>query len=176
MSSTREVTLELLRPVPAWAVRAAVVVMAAATLVVAFVGTGPRPPSVLVVALAVLAVAAAVVPGLGLAALVVLVAATRLFVADPPGLGVVMALVLLVHLTLWSGAVAARTSWRTRVEAAVLVRGLREVAVVQVGAQVLAVLATVLAGVSLGDGDLWRALALLAAIAAAAVLLPRPTA
>jgi hypothetical protein len=84
--------------------------------------------------------------------------------------------VLLVHLTLWTGAVAARTSWRTRVELAVLSRGLRDVAVVQVGAQVLAVVATLLAGASLGEGDVWRAVALVAAIVVAAVLLPRPSA
>ena len=93
---------------------------------------------------------------------------------DPPALGVVMLLVLLVHLTLWSGALAARTSWRTRVELGVVVHGLRDVATVQVGAQVLAVVATVLGGVALGDGDLWRAAALVAVIAAAALLLPRP--
>ena len=43
----------------------------------------------------------------------------------------------------------------------------------QVGAQVLAVVATVLGGVALGDGDLWRAVALVAVIAAAVLLLPR---
>ena len=45
----------------------------------------------------------------------------------------------------------------------------------QVGAQVLAVVATVLGGVALGDGDLWRALALVAVIGASALLLPRPS-
>lgn len=174
MSSVPEVTVDLVRPVPAWAVRAALAVLAGATLAVAFGGTGPRPHAVLVGAFVVLVAATVVFPGLGLAALVVLVAATRLFVGDAPALGVVMALVLLVHLTLWTGAVAARTSWRTQVEGAVLAGSLRDVAVVQVGAQVLAVVATALAGVSLGEGDLWRALALVAAIAACALLLPRP--
>ncbi|MBO3086129.1 hypothetical protein [Cellulomonas fengjieae] len=167
-----EVGLELVRPVPAWAVRGSLAALAASLLAVAFGGTGPRPHAVLVVALAALVVATTVLPGLGLAALVVLVAGTRLLVGDPPALGVVLALVLLVHLTLWAGAVAARTSWRTRVELAVLVRGLREVALVQVGAQVLAVVAMLLVGVA--QGDLWRAAALVAAITLAAVLLPRP--
>jgi hypothetical protein len=169
-----EVTLELVRPVPAWAVRAALAVLCAATLTAAFAGTGPAPHAALVAAFAALVVATVLVPGLGLAALVVLLAGMRLFVGDPPGLGVLMALVLLVHLTLWAGAVAARASWRTRVELAVLVRGLRDVAVVQVGAQVLAVVAMALVGVT--QGDLWRAAALLAALVVAAVLLPRPSA
>ena len=43
----------------------------------------------------------------------------------------------------------------------------------QVGAQVLAVVAMLLVGVT--QGDLWRAAALLAAIILAAVLLPRPS-
>jgi hypothetical protein len=167
-----EVTLELVRPVPAWALRASLALLCAATLAVAF--TGPRPPAALVVGFVVLVGATVLVPGLGLAALVVLVAGTRLFVGGPPALGVVMVLVLLVHLTVWAGAVCARTSWRTQVEAAVLVRGLRDVAVVQVGAQVLAVLAMALVGVT--QGDLWRAAALLAVIVVAAAMLPRPAA
>ncbi|WP_421735434.1 hypothetical protein [Cellulomonas sp.] len=169
-----EVTLELDRPVPAWALRASLALLSAATLAVAFAGTGPRPPAVLDVGFVALVGAAVLVPGLGLAALVVLVAGTRLLVGDPPALAVVMVLVLLVHLTLWAGAVCARTSWRTRVEVAVLVRGLREVAVVQVGAQLLAVVAMLLVGVS--ESDLWRAAALVAALTLAAVMLPRPNA
>ena len=43
----------------------------------------------------------------------------------------------------------------------------------QAGAQVLAVVATLLAGASLGAGDVWRGLALAAAIGAAVLLLPR---
>ena len=166
-----EVTLELVRPVPGWVLRGALAVLGAGTLAVAFAAAGPRPHAVLVVALAALVVATTMLPGLGLAALLVLVAATRLFAGDAPALGVVMALVLLVHLTLWAGAVGARTSWRTLVELGVLVRGLREVAIVQVGAQVLAVVAMALVGVS--QGDFWRAAALVAAIVVAAVILPR---
>ncbi|WP_421742828.1 hypothetical protein [Cellulomonas sp.] len=169
-----EVTLELVRPVPSWALRASLALLSAATLAVAFAGTGPRPPAVLVVGFVALVGAVVLAPGLGLAALVVLVAGTRVLVGDPPALGTVMVLVLLVHLTLWAGAVCARTSWRTRVEVAVLVRGLREVAVVQVGAQLLAVLAMLLVGTT--EGDLWRAAGLLAAIILAAAMLPRPAA
>lgn len=176
MTAAPEVTLDLVRPVPAWAIRAALGVLCAATLVAAFVGTGPAPPAALVAVFVVLVGATVVLPGLGLAALVVLVAATRLVVGDPPALVAVMLLVLLVHLTLWTAAVAARTSWRTRVEGAVLSRGLRDVARVQVGAQVLTVAALLLAGTSLGEGDVWRGLALVAAIAVAAALLPRPSA
>ena len=176
MRAAPEVTLDLDRAVAAWVLRAVLAVLCAATLTVAFLGAGPRPHAVLVAAFVVLVGATVVFPGLGLAALVVLVAGTRLLVGDPPALGAVMLLVLLVHLTLWTGAVAARTSWRTNVELAVLSRGLRDVAVVQVGAQVLAVVATLLAGASLGEGDVWRAVALVAAIVVAAVLLPRPSA
>ncbi|MEZ0446231.1 hypothetical protein [Cellulomonas sp. ICMP 17802] len=173
MSPDPEVTLDLRRPVPAWAVRGALAVLAAGTLAVAFAAPGPRAHWLLVGGFVALVTATVLRPGLGTAALVVLAAATRLVVGDAPALGVLMALVLLVHLTLWCSAVAARTSWRTRVELAVLVRGLREVALVQVGAQVLAVAATLLVGVRLGDGDLWRALALVAAVVATAALLPR---
>jgi hypothetical protein len=169
-----EVTLELDRPVPAWALRAGLALLSAATLTVAFAGTGPRPPTVLDIGFVVLVGATVLLPGLGLAALVVLVAGTRLLVGDPPALGLVMVLVLLVHLTLWAGAVCARTTWRTQVEVAVLGHGLRDVAVVQVGAQLLAVLAMVLVGTT--EGDLWRAAGLLAVIVVAAVLLPRPSA
>ncbi|GEK21976.1 hypothetical protein [Cellulomonas xylanilytica] len=165
-----EVAVDLVRPVPAWALRGAVALLGAATLLVAFAGARLHP--VVVAALVALVVAIAVVPDLGLTGLVVLVAAAGV-VADPPGLGAVMLLVLLVHLTLWAGALAARTSWRTQVEVAVVVRGVRDVAAVQVGAQLLAVVALVLGGVVLGAGDLWRALALVAAIGAAALLLPR---
>jgi hypothetical protein len=170
----REVVLELDRPVPAWALRTFLALLSAATLAVAFAGTGPRPPGVLDIGFVLLVGATVLLPGLGLAALVVLVAGTRLLVGDPPALGMVMVLVLLVHLTLWAGAVCARTSWRGMVEVAVLVRGLRDVAIVQVGAQLLTVVAMLLVGVT--EGDLWRAAALLAAIILAAAMLPRPTA
>ncbi|WP_315098520.1 hypothetical protein [uncultured Cellulomonas sp.] len=169
-----EVTLELVRPVSAPILRAVLGALCAVTLVVAFAGSGPQPHAAVVVVLAALVVGTVLLPGLGLAALVALVAGTRLLVGDAPSLGVVMALVLLVHLTVWAGAVAARTSWRTRTELAVLLVGLRQLAVVQAGAQVLAVVAMLLVGTA--QGDLWRAVALVAAIVAAAVLLPRPSA
>ena len=165
--------MELVRPVPAWVLRAALAVLGASTLLVAFAGVRLHP--VLVGAFVALVVATVVVPGLGLAALVVLVAVVGLLAGEPRGLGIVMLLVLLVHLTLWAGALVARTSWRTRVELGVVAHGLRDVATVQVGAQVLAVVATVLGGVTLGAGDGWRALALVAAIGASALLLPRRT-
>lgn len=166
-----EVSVDLVRPVPAWALRGAVGVLGAATLVVAFAGARLHP--VVVAAFVALVVATVVVPGLGLTALVVLVVAARVATGEPLALGTLMLLVLLVHLLLWVGALAARTSWRTQVELGVAVHGVRDVATVQVGAQVLAVVATLLAGVSVGAGDLWRALALVAAIGASALLLPR---
>jgi len=166
-----EVTVDLVRPMPSWVLRGVVAVLGAATLLVAFAGS--RPHQLLVAGFVALVVATAVVPGLGLTALVVLVVAMRVVTGEPPPLGIVMLLVLLVHLTLWAGALAARTSWRTRVELGVVVHGLRDVATVQVGAQVLSVVATALGGVSLGVGDLWRAVALVAALGASALLLPR---
>ncbi|MDQ0372895.1 hypothetical protein [Cellulomonas humilata] len=168
-----EVTVALVRPLPAWLLRGVAALLGATTLLVAFAGERPHP--LLVAGLVALVVATVVIPGLGLAALVVLAAATGVVAGGPPALGVVMLLVLLVHLTLWTGALAARTSWRTQVELGVVLGGLRDVATVQVGAQVLAVVATVLGGVALGDGDLWRALALVAAMGASALLLPRPS-
>ena len=166
-----EVSVELVRPLPAWLLRGVAGLLGAATLLVAFAGSRLHP--LLVAAFVALVVATVVIPGLGLAGLVALAAGAGVVAHDPPALGVVMLLVLLVHLTLWAGALAARTSWRTQVEAGVVTRRLRDVATVQVGAQVLAVVATVLGGVALGDGDLWRAVALVAVIGASALLLPR---
>jgi hypothetical protein len=59
------------------------------------------------------------------------------------------------------------------VEVGVLLDGLREVAVVQVPAQVLAVVALALAGVHLDAGDVWRIGALVTGAAVAALVLPR---
>ncbi|WP_456787218.1 hypothetical protein [Cellulomonas sp. P5_C5] len=166
-----EVTVDLVRPVPAWALRGAVGVLGAVLLLVAFAGVRPHP--LLVAGFVALVVATVVLPELGLTALVVLVAGVRVATGEPPALGIVMLLLLLVHLSLWAGALAARTSWRTQVELGVVVHGLRDVATVQVGAQMLAVVAVLLGGVTVGSGDLWRALALVAAIGATALLLPR---
>ena len=102
-------------------------------------------------AAALFAVVVAVVlrPEIGLAGLVVLIAGVRVLVHEPPSLGTVLALVVLVHLTLVDRRargpdhVAARRSsgrWSGA--------GLRDVAVVQVFALVLAVVAVALVGPS----------------------------
>ena len=85
-------TLDLVRPVPAWALRAVHAALAAGDARGGVRGRpvrgrtrcsssgSPRWSS-----------PGSILPGLGLAALVVLVAGTRLLVGDPPALGVVMA-------------------------------------------------------------------------------------
>ncbi|MEN0128262.1 MAG: hypothetical protein AAGC49_02390 [Brevundimonas sp.] len=88
-----------------------------------------------------------------------------------PG-GVVAVLVLLVHLTLAVSAFVARGSWRASIEVQVLKHAARPFVVVQAGAQVLAVVALLVSGVSLGTADLWRAVALIAVLVVAFVALP----
>jgi hypothetical protein len=169
----REVVVRIGWSVPAAAVRLVLGLLGVATLAVAFAGPGPRPHRVVEAALVALVVAVVLRPEVGLVALVVLVAGLRVLAFAPPSLGAVLALVLLVHLTLWCAALAARTSWRASIELAVIGRGLREVATVQVFALVLAVVATALAGTSLTSSDLWRALAAVSAMAATVLVLPR---
>jgi hypothetical protein len=81
--------------------------------------------------------------------------------------------VVLVHLTLWTAALTARTSWRAAIEWRVIGRGLRDVAVVQVFALVLAVVALALTGPSLAAADLWRAVGAVSAMVVTVLVLPR---
>ncbi|MFI2753833.1 hypothetical protein ACGIF2_10400 [Cellulomonas sp. P22] len=169
-----EVEVQTGPAVPAVALRCALAVTAAAALALAW---APAPPAVLspvTLVLALLVAALVWQPGLGLGAVLALVVGGRVVAGDllgPVALGV---LVLLVHLVLWLAALATPTSWRTRVEVAVVVAGLRDLVVVQLGVQVLAVVALALARDGLAAGDAWRLGALLLAGAVVVLVLPRP--
>ena len=167
----REVVVPVGPSVPAAFVRVALGVLGMATLVVAFAGPGPGAHGLVAAALFAAVVAVVLRPEIGLAGLVVAIAGVRVLLFAPPALAAVLALVLLVHLTLWTAAVAARTRWRATIEWSVLGRGLRDVAVVQVFALALATGAMALAGTS--PGDLWRAFAVVSAMAVTVLVLPR---
>lgn len=112
-------------------------------------------------------------PALALTGGVLVVAGLVVLVGPAPPAAAILALVLLGHLAVWAGAVSARLTWRGRVELAVLLADLRDVAVVQAGAQVLAVVALLLGGAELGAGDVARVLAVAAGVAVVAIVLPR---
>jgi hypothetical protein len=90
-----------------------------------------------------------------------------------PPVGLLLLLVLLVHLTVVAAVLAARVRFDTLVEWRVIGRLGREFAVVQVGAQVLALGAAALAGADLRAGDGVRAAALLTTLVVLVVVLPR---
>lgn len=169
-----DVEVDIGRWAPAWALRVVLAAVAALALAVAWSGPGPLPPTSVVVVMGILVAVLAWAPGLGLSGAVALVVGARVLTGGVPPLGATMALVLLVHLLLWLGAVAARTTRRTRVELAVLASGARETAVLQVGAQALAVVAAVVAEGGLPPGDGWRVAALVLAGAVVLLALPRP--
>ena len=161
--------------VPAAAVRLALGALGLATLVVAFSGPGPGAHRVFAAALFAVVVAVVLRPEIGLAGLVVAIAGVRVLVFAPPSLPAVLTLVVLVHLTLWTAALAARTSWRASIEWVVIGRGLRDVAVVQVFALALAVVAVALVS-PLGTADLWRGVAAVSVMAVTVLVLPRASA
>ena len=171
--TVREVVVPIGPSVPAALVRVALGVLGLTTLVVAFAGPGPQAHGLFAAALFALVVAVVLRPEIGSGAFIVLVAGARVLLFEPPSAGEVLALVVLVHLTLWTAALAARTSWRASIEWRVIGRGLREVAVVQVFALVLAVGALALTGTSLAEADLWRAVAAISAMAVTVLVLPR---
>ncbi|WP_155856085.1 hypothetical protein [Cellulomonas sp. URHD0024] len=168
----REVVVPIGPSVPAPFVRIVLGALCVATFVVAFGGPGPGAGGLVASALFAVAVAVVLRPAVGLAGLVVALAGVRVLLFDPPALPEVLALVVLVHLTLWTAALAARTSWRASIEWVVIGRGLRDVAVVQVFALVLAVVAVSLVSPVSGD-DVWRAIAAVCAVALTLLVLPR---
>ena len=119
----------------------------------------------------------AVVPGSGAAAVVVLGVGGSVLVADPPSTWVLAGLVLLVHVVLVLVALAAQVPVRARVELEVVGRQLWAAAPVQLGVQVLALVAGALGGVLAGTGlaleDTVRVLALLA-VAGVGLVVLRP--
>lgn len=171
--ATREVVVTIRPSVPAAFVRLALGVLALATLAVAFAGPGPGARGLLAAVLFAVVVATVLRPAAGLAGFVVVVAGGRVVLFAPPSLGAVLALVVLVHLTLWTAALAARTSWRASIEWVLVGRGLRRVAVVQVFALALATVAVALAVTSVQAADVWRALAAVTVMAVTVLVLPR---
>lgn len=171
-TEARAVELRLGPSVPGLVVRLLPGLCAALAFVVAVSGPGSRPGPVTIGLLAVLLVVLVVRPATGVAALVALTVGLRLVAGDPPGWPATAALVLLVHLVLWTSAVAARTGVRTRVEVAAALGGWREAAVAQAGAQVAVVLVGLVGdGPRLGDAVRVGALVLAGAVLVA--VLPR---
>ncbi|WP_029291940.1 hypothetical protein [Cellulomonas sp. HZM] len=167
--SAPEAEVRVGRAVVAWALQAVLGVLVLVLLLVAW-GTAPSLATV-----CWCVAGSALVgwrPQAGLTALVLLVVAAFALSRDPLPLVAVMGLVLLTHLVLWLAALVARTEWDTDVEVAVLVGGLRSGLPVQLVAQVLAVVGVALSGGAAG-GDVWRALALVAAVGVAVLVLPR---
>lgn len=157
--------------VPAWVLRVAVALVAAAALVLPWPGgVLPGPVAGLAVALAVLVAAR---PWSGSGGVLVLVAGVRVAVQGPAPLWALCAVVLLVHATVWLSSWAGRVPFGARVELAVLRHGLRRFVVVQVPAQALAVLVVTLSRPSVGASDVARVVGLVAAGAVTVLVLPR---
>lgn len=172
MSAAPEARLGTATTVPALVLRAVLGVLVALLVVLSWSANRDLLGAVFVVAAGIGAYAA-LRPWSVVTALTVALAGFLVLVGGPASLPTVMVLVLLVHLALWGSALAARPSWRGRVEVAVVLDGLVSVARVQAGAQLLAVVAVVLAGAEVGAADVWRAGAMLAAIGMAVLVLPR---
>lgn len=90
-----------------------------------------------------------------------------------PGVWRVSALMLTVHLLLVGAALAGHVAWRSFVEVAVLGRALRTVAAGQAVAQSLLLLVAWLRAWQPGGQEWLRLFAVLAAVAVAALLVPR---
>lgn len=116
--------------------------------------------------------AVALMPRAALVGLVVGAVGFEVLVGGPPSVLMTLLLVLLVHLAVWACTWVARVGVRARVEVAVLAEGLREVAILQVPCQVLAVGALALTGAQLDAGDVWRIVALVTGAGVAAIVLP----
>ncbi|UZN03143.1 hypothetical protein [Cellulomonas sp. S1-8] len=158
--------------VSAVTLRAGLALVSVVAMVVAITMPGrvvPVEPAGLMLALALVPAA---LPRWPVTALVVLVVGLRVLLAEPASPLVLAALVLLLHVLLRLAAVAARTTWRTRVELAVLGDDLPAALVVQAGAQVLAVVAGVVAGTAGAAG--WRGVGLVAVVALTGLVLARP--
>lgn len=109
----------------------------------------------------------------GMVSVPVALVGVGVLVAGVPPVGLLLALVLLVHLAVVLAVLSARLRFDTLVEWRVIVGLLREFAIVQVGAQVLALGAAALAGADLRAGDGVRTAALLTTLVVLVVVLPR---
>lgn len=168
----REIEVRTGRAVPAVVLRAVLGLLGVLVLVLASTAPGHGLAPAFVTVGALLVPVLVLAPATAAAGGVVVLAGLRLLSGEVPSLPVVLGLVLLVHVLLWCASTTARVTWRGRVEVAVLVDGLRPVAALQVGAQALAVVATLVTGS--GGGDVGRVLAILSATVVAWVALSRP--
>lgn len=167
-----EVTLRTGPAIAAVTVRLLLALAGVGAVLVAATMPGPVVPTELLTVMVAVPVVAAVVPRWPVTALVVLVVGVRVLLADPAPPLVLAVLVLLVHVLLRVGAVAARTTWRTRVELAVLGDDWRAALGVQAGVQALALVAGVAAA---GAGaSAWRLVGLAAVLGLSALALARP--
>lgn len=167
-----EVDLRTGRTVASVTLRTALALVGTLLVLVAGTMPGGVVPTALLAVLVGLALVAAAAPRWPLTALVLLAVGVRVLAADPAPPLVLAALVLLVHVLLRLTAVAARTTWRTRVEVAVLTDEWRPALAAQVGAQALALLAGAVA-VGADDGA-WRLVGLATVLGLAVLALTRP--
>lgn len=168
------VELEGLRTVPGWAVLVGAGLTALAVPVAAGLAA-LRGPVAAVGDVLVLLLAALVVlrPRTGWVAWLVLVGGLGVLLGDPLGPGRLAVLLLVVHLAVLASLLAARVGPATRVETTVLVGALRRAWPVQLGVQLAGVVVWLVGPVRpLPGGDLWRVLALVAAVALVLVVLP----
>jgi len=159
------------RDVPGWTLHVACALVVAVTLLVAWSTAAPVAP-VPVLACVVGGVLVAALPSGLRVLLAVGVVGGCVLVGGGASVAATLALVLLVHLAVFACATTTRVTWRMRVELAVVLDGLAGVARVQVPAQVLAVVALVVAGRDV-SGDVWRVASLVGAALVAALVLPR---
>ncbi|MBT0993622.1 hypothetical protein KIN34_04895 [Cellulomonas sp. DKR-3] len=166
-----EAELELDRAVPAAVVHAGTVLLVAAMLLVGWSTARPLGAAAVLVAL-VLGAVVVLLPRAALAGGALVLVGVEVLVGSP-SVPQVLALVLLVHAAVWACSLAARVPRRARVEVGVLVDGAREALPVQVGAQVLALVALLLGGADVVAGDVWRVVGLAAVAGAVLLVLPR---
>lgn len=166
-----EVDVRAGRTVPSVVLRAALALVGVGVVLVAATLPGRPVPTGLLAGLVGVALTPAVAPRWPTTALVVLVVGARVALADPPPAWLLAWLVLLVHVLLRLGAVAAHTTWRTRVEVAVLVDDRRAALAAQGGAQALALVAGAVAGAA---DDAWRVAGLVAVLGLSVLALLRP--
>jgi len=157
--------------VPAVTLRLALALAGVAAVLVAATMPGRVVPVEVLTLMVAAGLLPAVVPRWPVTAVLLLVVGARVLIADPASPLVLAALVLLLHAVLRLAAVAARTTWRTRVELAVLADDWRAALVVQGGAQVLAVVA---GGAAAADDDVWRVAGLVAVLGLSVLALTRP--
>lgn len=182
-AGAQRIELELGRAVPGWTLRVGLGGVGGLLVGLSRAADLPVGPTRVFVAMALVGLvgvlcAAVVRPGsLTAGALVVVVGLFE--IGRPAGFTArTFVLILLVHVLLRLAAVAAQVGWRARLEVAVLTAQAREVAVVQVGVQLLALVAAsmslVTAGADGGGLGAWvRVGAVGGVLALVALLLPR---